>query len=177
MDGDLCACMCVFAGIFFLCCGGCFIIIFIPLLSAGCIIASPQAGTPWHSYPVSLLLFFPLWQFTYFYQSGQEPSWHCPMPHSSGVWYFSFTFQEREWEQVWHFLVQANLQLLHVSAFKKSVTLIALISERLMCLWASDKLKEPPLMRAGLSKFRANLAFRDLTFLALSNRTSFPSLV
>lgn len=39
----------------------------------------------------------------------------------SGVRYFPFTFQEREGEQVRHFLVQANLQLLDVSTFKNQL--------------------------------------------------------
>lgn len=176
MGGDFC--VCVFAGIFFFCVVEVVLSLF--LFLSWVLAASSQA--PRLELPDTVIQYL-----SYFFSPlaihlllPARPRAILKLSHATflGSLVFFFYFSgEREREQVWHFLVQANLQLLHVSAFKKSVTLIALISERLMCLWASDKLKEPPLMRAGMSKFRANLAFRDLTFLALSNRTSFPLLV
>lgn len=174
MDGDLCVCFCWD----FFCVVE--IVLSLFLFLSWMLAASSQA--PRLELPDTVIQYLSY----FFFPSGNSPTFTsqakshpeivpCHIPQEFGI--FLLLFRRESESKCGIFLSRQTCNYFMCLPLKKSVTLLALISERLMCLWASDKLKEPPLMRAGMSKFCANLAFRDLTFLALSNRTSFPLLV
>lgn len=173
--GDFCVCV-FLLGFFFFCVVEVVLSLF--LFLSWMLAASSQA--PRLELPDTVIQYLSY----FFFPSGNSPTFTsqakshpeivpCHIPQEFGI----LLFRRESESKCGIFLSRQTCNYFMCLPLKKSVTLIALISERLMCLWASDKLKEPPLMRAGMSKFRANLAFRDLTFLALSNRTSFPLLV